>query len=124
MRRLPALLATCACLAAGCGETEEKGRSATFQQGQPVRVVADEYDFDPATAIVSAGRVRVELANEGSLAHNLELHDGDRLLGKTPTFPGGRTESVTLELEPGKYRMVCTVGDHEDLGMTGTLEAR
>ena len=64
------------------------------------------------------------LENRGSLAHNLKVFDGETELGGTPTFPGGREESGTVELEPGEYRMVCTVGDHEELGMTGTLEVR
>ena len=27
-----------------------------------------------------------------------------------------------MKLSPGKYRMVCTVADHEQLGMVGDLE--
>jgi plastocyanin len=68
--------------------------------------------------------VELLLENQGTLAHNLKIFDGDEELGGTPTFPGGRTESGTVELPPGEYRMVCTVGDHERLGMVGTLEVR
>ncbi len=29
-----------------------------------------------------------------------------------------------MKLEPGNYEMVCTVGDHAELGMTGELEVQ
>jgi plastocyanin len=124
MRRLPAAAAVLACLLTGCGDEDEPGRTVTVERGQAVRVVASEYEFDPSTVVVAGGRIRIELANEGSLAHNLKLFQGERELGGTPSFPGGRTEVAEVDLEPGRYRMVCTVGDHEELGMTGTLEAR
>jgi plastocyanin len=91
-----------------------------------VRVVAREYSFEPANVLVTGGggRLRVTLENKGSLAHNLKVFQGDRELGGTPTFPGGRSESGALELRPGSYRMVCTVGNHAELGMTGKLEVR
>jgi hypothetical protein len=67
------------------------------------------------------GRVRMVQYNQGSLAHNLKVFQGDRELGGTPTFLRG-TRSATVRLAPGSYRMVCTVGNHEELGMVGELE--
>lgn len=88
-------------------------------------MVGEEYSFDPASVVVeSAGRLTIVLENRGSLAHNLKLMSDGEELGGTPTFPAGRTESGTLELEPGSYEMVCTVGDHAELGMTGTVRVR
>jgi len=124
MRRLPVAVAVSACLFAACGDEDEPVRTVTVQQGGTARVVGTEYAFDPSTLVVRAGGVRIELVNEGSLAHNLRVLDGERDLGGTPTFPGGRTEAGEVDLDRGTYRMVCTVGDHEELGMTGTLEVR
>jgi plastocyanin len=129
MRRLLATVALGAALAAGCGDDDEQPeRSLTVRAGEQFEVVADEYSFDPSRVEVTGGgpraRVNIVLDNRGSLAHNLKVFAGDRELGGTPTFPGGRTEGGTVELEPGEYRMVCTVGNHADLGMTGTLEVR
>ena len=124
MRRLLATAAVFACVGTGCGDEDEPGRTVTFEEGQDVRVVGSEYEFDPERVVVPAGRVRIELANEGALAHNLKLFDGEREVGGTPTFPGGRSDATNVELESGTYRMVCTVGDHEELGMTGELTAR
>lgn len=92
-----------------------------------VRVVGDEYSFDPDTIVYESGgltRLTIGLENRGSLAHNLKVFDGGQEVGGTPTFPGGETKAGAVDLEPGEYRMVCTVGDHEELGMTGTLRVR
>jgi plastocyanin len=132
-RPLPALV-LCAALLAGCGDGDDgEGsgeRALTVRAGQPVRVLGDEYLFSPSRVVVTRApsrrptTVRLALANEGALAHNLRVFDGDRELGGTPTFPGGETRSGTVQLLPGDYRMVCTVGNHAELGMVGDLEVR
>jgi plastocyanin len=126
MRRLAAPLAAVA-LAAGCGggDQDEPDRTVTVGGGDTVAVTAREYSFDPDRVVVEgAGALTIELENAGDLAHNLRLRRGGREVGGTPTFPGGRTESGRLSLEPGRYEMVCTVGDHAELGMTGELEVK
>lgn len=125
MRRSALTLALCSLLLAACGDDDDSGRTATTPPNESLRVVADEYSFDPSTIQVSgAGRLNVTLQNKGSLAHNLKLFRGDEEFGGTSTLPAGRSESVRLNLEHGRYRMVCTVGDHEQLGMRGTVEVR
>lgn len=112
---------------AACGGDDDDAseRSIMVRAGSTVRVVADEYSFDPARVVVrGAGPLTVTLRNRGELAHNLKLFRGDEEVGGTPTFPGGRTESGRVNLEHGNYEMVCTVGDHAELGMTGTLRVR
>ena len=128
MRRLGPTLALCAALAAGCGGGdggEAGNRSVTVAPGAKVRITAKEYSFDPGKIVVKgAGRLTLTLRNDGSLAHNLKVFKGDDEVGGTPTFPGGQTESGVDNLEHGNYRMLCTVGDHADLGMTAGLEVR
>jgi plastocyanin len=112
---------------AGCGDDDEDApeRSVTVPAGGTVRVIADEYSFDPDRVVVrGAGPLTISLRNRGELAHNLKLFRGDEEIGGTPTFPGGRTESGRVNLEHGNYEMVCTVGDHAELGMTGTMRVR
>ena len=128
MRRLLVTLAAAAALAAGCGDDDKPTRTVTVSAGEDVRVIGREYSFDPETVVVDAGGRRAEITisldNRGSLAHNLKVFDGETEIGGTPTFQGGREESGTVALDPGSYRAVCTVGNHEQLGMTGTLEVR
>jgi plastocyanin len=127
MRRPAVPIAVCACLAAGCGGDDEGegGRTETFpaEEGR-IRVVGREYSFDPSNVVLAGGpaQVNVALENRGSLAHNLRLFKDGREVGGTPPFRGGGTRTTWIKLELGNYRMVCTVGDHEELGMVGELE--
>jgi plastocyanin len=127
MRRLTAIVALCAMPLYACGDggEEEGSRPVTVPAGGKVRVVGDEYSFAPETVVVKgAGPLTITLRNEGDLAHNLRVFRGEEDVGGTPTFTGGRTESGRVNLEHGRFEMICTVGDHADLGMTGTIEVR
>jgi plastocyanin len=125
LRRFALTLALCSLLAPGCGDDDEPGRTFTAPANAKLSVVGDEYSFDPSAIVLSgAGTLTVTLRNEGSLAHNLKLFRGEEEIGGTPTLGAGRSESTRLNLEHGSYRMVCTIGDHEERGMTGTLQVR
>ena len=122
------VLAAAALAGCGGGGDDEPGRTATVPATGAIEVVADEYSFDPETLVVEAGgseaELRISLRNAGALAHNLKLIRDGSEVGGTPTFQGGETRSGDVTLAPGTYEMVCTVGNHADLGMTGTLEVR
>ncbi len=100
-------------------------RTVTVNPDSTVRVVGDEYSFDPGRVIVrGAGTLTIRLENVGELAHNLRLTRDGEDVGGTTTFPGGRTETARVNLEHGRYEMICTVGDHAELGMVGELRVR
>ena len=123
MTRFALPLAALALLAAGCGGDDESGRTVTAPASGAVRVVAKEYSFDPSTIVMrDAGTLRVRLMNDGSLAHNLKVMKDGEELGGTPSFPSGESRSARVRVESGSYEFICTVGDHAELGMKGTLE--
>jgi plastocyanin len=126
VRRLLSLIALLVLASAGCGgDDDEPGRTVTVEPGDAITVVADEYSFDPETIVLTGGgRLTVELENDGVLAHNLRVFDGGSDIGGTPTFVGGDARGGTVDVEPGAYELVCTVGDHADLGMTGKLQVK
>lgn len=115
---------------AGCGGSEDPpDRPATVAAGEPLTVAADEYVFSPNRVTVRGApatgvRQRIELDNRGELAHNIEVLEGDRLIDKLRSFPAGQRRDLTVRLPRGDYRFVCTVADHEEKGMRGTLEVR
>src|SRR5258705_478884 len=85
----------------------------------------EPYSFDPNRVVVGgAGTVRIVLRNEGDLAHDIHLRRDGKDIGGTPSFAPRGTRSVRLRLQPGTYEMLCTVGDHAQLGMKGELEVR
>jgi plastocyanin len=112
-----------------CGGGDSKGSggpTVTVPKGQPVHVKGHEYGFDPGTVVVEGGGgpTKIEFENDGSLAHNLRLMKDGQEVGGSPTFQGGETKSATVDLRPGTYEMLCTVGDHAQLGMKGKLTVK
>jgi plastocyanin len=124
-RALPVLIALAVTLA-GCGDEGESGSkgTVTVERGQPVRVKAYEYGFEPGTITVrggGGGPIRFELSNDGSLPHDLHVRKGDDELGGTEAIGDGQDASASVAVPPGEYQIYCSIGDHADLGMTGKL---
>lgn len=114
---------------AACGGDDDEGGGGppvTFQKGQQVAIKGFEYRFEPENVVVEGGggRIPVEFENAGSLAHNVRVFRDGSDVGGSTTFAGGETKTTTVELQPGEYELICTVGDHADLGMTGKLTVR
>ena len=123
MRRLiPGLALALAIAGCGGGDDAPK-RTATVQSGKAVTVTAKEYSYDPGTLVLTGGgKFAYVMKNEGSLAHDLKVRSGDEEIGGIKPFQGkGRSEGTALALSPGEYEFYCSVGDHEALGMKGTL---
>jgi plastocyanin len=120
----PAALGLVAC--GGGDDDGGGGAAATFQQGQAIKVVGKEYSFDPGNVTIEGGggQTEIEFENGGSLAHNLRLEKDGEDVGGSNTFTGGESQSFSVDVQPGEYEMICTVGDHADLGMTGKLTVK
>lgn len=127
--RALACLPLAALALAACGGAEQPPDiPATIRAGAPLEVAAREYVFAPNRVTVrdggSAVSQEIVLRNRGELAHNIEVLDGDRVVGELRSFPAGEERSFTVELPPGEYRFACTVADHDEKGMRGTLTVR
>jgi len=115
---------------ASCGGTEDPpDLPKSIAAGQPLTVVGREYVFAPNRVTVKGApaggvRQRIELVNRGDLAHNIEVLDGDRIVGRLRSFPPGQQRSLSVRLPKGDYRLICTVADHDQKGMRGTLKVR
>jgi hypothetical protein len=125
LRAILALLGAAA-LAAGCGGAPDPvtDRDATLQ------LRLDEYRIIPGAIKVRSGRVRLVARNRGVLTHNVKVEEATNREGATPIVyggtatmqPGQTAPGVTLRLFPGRYRLVCTIGNHENLGQYAELE--
>jgi uncharacterized cupredoxin-like copper-binding protein len=123
---LGAVLALCAAAAFGCG----RDPAYVPASGQTVSLRLDEYRVLPQRVTVPAGRVRIVGRNVGRLTHNVAIVQFDRPLGedeerqyaRTRTAHPGEVVQTIANLKPGKYRIVCTIANHDNLGQYGELK--
>lgn len=91
--------------------------------GETVDVAADpngDLAYVQDSLSVPAGRVTFEFTNEASVPHDFNIErDGERVAGTEVITQD--EETLTVELEPGRYTYYCSVGDHRQAGMEGPL---
>lgn len=104
----------------GCGGAEPP----TPAEGRRISIALDDFFIEPRRVRARAGPITFAIANRGRLGHNFHLRRGDGEPLAVPTIFPGATEPARANLPRGDYRMVCTVANHEELGMTGTLIVR
>jgi plastocyanin len=103
--------------------TSDSTGSGSMQDIQEIVVSGDEYSFAPSAISLKAGEeVKVVFKNTGRLPHNLVI---DELKASTKTIGGGQEDTITLKADKsGTYTFYCSVGNHKQLGMEGTLQVK
>lgn len=92
---------------------------AATEQVTDVAVTLTDFKINVATTTFPAGRIRLNVTNEGSVAHSIGVNG----IGKTRDLPPGASAVLDLGvMEPGKYTWVCDIAGHAEVGMTGTFE--
>lgn len=127
MSRSCALMAMlgAAAVAAGCGGEP----AAVAVSGTTLRVTLDEYRIQPQNVRIKAGPIHLVAVDRGHLTHNLVVESitddptKQVVYGRTDTAHSGQTvrERDPITLKPGRYRLACTISNHENLGQYGTL---
>ena len=117
-RAIAAALATL--VLGGCGEPAP----AVEARGGYVEIVLDDFLLEPQHVRAAAGRLTFAVRNRGRLPHNFRVRRRDGEPVQIATLLPGESGSETVRLRRGDYKMLCTVANHEQLGMTGTLVVR
>jgi plastocyanin len=121
------LVALAALPVGGCGADVAYTRAPDRR----VEVRLDEYRVLPERIEVRAGRITFVARNTGRLTHNLAVVQFERPLGDeeekdygepTKTLFPGEVGQTTVDLKPGKYRLVCTIANHDNLGQYAELK--
>ncbi len=86
-------------------------------------VKSAEYYFTLSRPTVKAGAVTIELDNRGEDPHNLNLRlEGSEAEPLTiPETDSLQHNLANFELPAGKYRLWCSLPEHEEKGMETTL---
>jgi uncharacterized cupredoxin-like copper-binding protein len=103
--------------------------------GGPIAITANEYSFEGVPRELIAGEHRFQLTNIGDEPHEMvlvRLKDGvssvDQVLalpqeeamskvemvGQAQAEPGKRSEKLTVNLQPGRYALLCFVPTGEN----------
>ncbi len=124
---------------AGCGsDPYDAGRATT------VKVYERDFAIGLSTPTATAGTVTLTIQNAGPSAHELVIFRTDLPAGDLPlgddgnideddpalenvfdtgdqNLSAGETRTVTAELEPGRYVVVCNLPGHYAMGMRAPL---
>lgn len=128
MNRLPVraalIAAACGLLAlfvAACGSEEKAAPGA-----KTLSFKLTDAGCEPHDAKASAGPLNFEIENDGTgKVTELEIMDGETILGERENITEGLTGNFSLTLEEGEYTIYCPGGDDErgTLTVTGKLKA-
>jgi plastocyanin len=129
--------------AAGCGDDDDDGGGGAAEStptptetaepteaaedsggggGEALTLTADPggaISWEPGELTAPAGEVSIELVNESSVPHAVEV-EGNGVEEESEQVTGANT-TLTVDLEPGEYVFYCPVGEHRQNGMEGTL---
>jgi FtsP/CotA-like multicopper oxidase with cupredoxin domain len=95
--------------------------SSTGAAGEVVDVTLTEFAIEPSAIEVAAGvPVTFNVTNTGSIEHDFTI---DGVEGTAGIGAGATAMLEVPALEPGQYKVLCTVAGHESAGMAATLVA-
>jgi uncharacterized cupredoxin-like copper-binding protein len=102
-----------------------------------VSVTESEMKISAKPTVVDAGKVTFVVRNAGTVEHEMVVIRGGTALkvkgfrvpetasvGEVGELKAGATKSVTLNLRPGKYLLICNILGHYMLGMHSVLTVR
>jgi len=108
-----------------CGSSDEETTSGGSTP-EPIAFTLTDAGCDPLDAEAAAGPITFEVENASSNpdVHELEVLDGETVLGETPDLTEGDSGSFSLTLEQGEYTLLCPGSDGEPgtLTVSGKLE--
>lgn len=108
---------------ADAGDAEES-RPADESEGLGsegrVDIALTDFKITPNEFTVKAGEVTFAFENKGRYTHDFRV-EGQGVYEKGPMIGTGRSREWSTTLEPGTYRIFCRIGDHDQLGMVGTM---
>jgi iron uptake system component EfeO len=109
-----------ALLATACGSSDDAPAGA-----ETMSFKITDAGCDPHDARAKAGPIDFEVESESSMVTELEVLDGETILGEKENLTEGLNGSFSLTLEEGEYTVRCNGGSEEDgtLTVSGKLDS-
>jgi plastocyanin len=90
-----------------------------------VQVSGKEFFYALSRKTVAPGDAIVQFVNFGEDPHDMRIRRvGGTRTYKTPLVQPGAYFDVELKLQPGRYKLWCSIANHEALGMKAFLTVR
>ncbi len=115
MRRALPLLA--AALLAGCADGAPAGRPLDGT----VDITLHDFRMKPQIVTAQRHRLTFRVTNDGRLPHNFHIRGVGRERLEIGTLLPGESETASVRLPTGDFRMFCSISNHEELGEYGSL---
>lgn len=126
--RRPALLfiAIAALSIAACqAAPADRAGGGAADAAKVIQLTATEFAFAPNAPSARAGELSFVVRNAGRIEHNFVIQNAaGETVAIIPIISAGGTERVSATLQPGRYRIVCSLPGHPEAGMVGALEVR
>jgi plastocyanin len=107
---------------ASSGGSSSSSSSSSGGGGQAIKLAADpsgKLAFDKKTLKAKAGDVTIDFSNSSGVPHAVAVQ-GNGVNKSGSTITSG-SNTLALNLKPGKYEFYCPVDGHRQAGMKGTL---
>jgi plastocyanin len=105
-----------------CAAPAESGLPASEAAADAMAVNLMDFMIEPSDLEATGPTVTFDVASDGPTPHNLTvLDDSGEVVMATADLSAGNSETITADLEPGDYTILCSLAGHESLGMSGTL---
>jgi len=105
--------------------TGNGGEAAATKYDREIDLGAKDYAFTGlgGVSIAKGETIEFKMTNNGREQHEFEVFkpDGDTLGEIGPTATGQTGEVILAFEDPGTYKVVCGIEDHESRGMVGTV---
>ena len=129
-------LAGCSSSGSGAKTTPTAGTTAPAATKATVAVTLKEFSVTPAQTSVAAGKITFAVQNAGAIPHEFVVVKSDltpdalpqvnqklvdvaqvQVVAETEPFDSGKKQELTVELQPGRYVLLCNVASHYISGM-------
>ena len=90
---------------------------AASATGTKVTATEKEYSLTLSRTTFTPGAYTFDVANQGTMSHNLTINGPGVNAQASPTLAPGATGQVTVTLQQGSYELWCSIDNHKALGM-------
>jgi uncharacterized cupredoxin-like copper-binding protein len=109
--------------AAGSASSSAAG-SATSSTTSTVTATEADFSIKLSSSDLIAGTYTFNVTNAGKATHALTIQGPGGLNKTSDTVQGGKSTTMTVTLQSGKYEVFCPVGNHRAMGMDTTLTVK